>query len=88
MVTFEDGISSSRESIKFGREKIMQVFVTGATREPGRHLPPGPVAAGHEVTATTRTSGTVAQLREAGSGAARYYRVSQVSYGSPGRWDR
>ena len=47
--------------------KIMRVFVTGATGALGRHLVPGLVAAGHEVTATTRTPGKVAQLRAAGA---------------------
>src|SRR5450755_1665721 len=47
--------------------KIMRVFVTGATGALGRHLVPGLVAAGHEVTATTRTPGKTAQLREAGA---------------------
>jgi 2-alkyl-3-oxoalkanoate reductase len=46
---------------------IMRVFVTGATGALGRHLVPGLVAAGHEVTATTRTPAKVAQLREAGA---------------------
>ena len=45
----------------------MRVFVTGATGALGRHLVPGLVAAGHEVTATTRTPGKVAQLRVAGT---------------------
>lgn len=45
----------------------MRVFVTGATGTLGRHLVPGLVAAGHEVTATTRRPGKVAQLREAGA---------------------
>jgi nucleoside-diphosphate-sugar epimerase len=45
----------------------MRVFVTGATGVLGRHLVPGLVAAGHEVTATTRTPGKVARLREAGA---------------------
>jgi nucleoside-diphosphate-sugar epimerase len=45
----------------------MRVFVAGATGALGRHLIPGLVAAGHEVTATTRTPGKVAQLREAGA---------------------
>ena len=45
----------------------MRVFVTGATGALGRHLVPGLVAAGYEVTATTRTPGKVAQLREAGA---------------------
>jgi nucleoside-diphosphate-sugar epimerase len=45
----------------------MRVFVTGATGALGRHLVPGLVAAGHEVTATTRTPGKVAQLRAAGT---------------------
>ena len=45
----------------------MRVFVTGATGALGRHLVPGLVAAGHEVTATTRTPGKVAQLRKAGA---------------------
>jgi len=45
----------------------MRVFVTGATGALGRHLVPGLVAAGHEVTATTTTPGKIAQLREAGA---------------------
>jgi nucleoside-diphosphate-sugar epimerase len=57
---------SSGESI-VRKEKIMRVFVTGATGVLGRHLVPGLVAEGHEVTATTRTPGKVAQLREAGA---------------------
>jgi nucleoside-diphosphate-sugar epimerase len=57
---------SARESIT-RKEEIMRVFVTGATGALGRHLVPGLVAAGHEVTATTRTPGKVAQLREAGA---------------------
>ena len=47
----------------------MRVFVTGATGAVGRHLVPLLVAAGHEVTATTRTPGKVAQLRQAGAEA-------------------
>ena len=45
----------------------MRVFVTGATGALGRYLVPGLVAAGHQVTATTRTPGKVAQLRAAGA---------------------
>ena len=45
----------------------MRVFVTGATGALGRHLVPGLIAAGHEVTASTRTPGKVAQLRAAGA---------------------
>ena len=45
----------------------MRVFVTGATGALGQHLVPGLVAAGHEVTATTRTPGKAAQLRAAGA---------------------
>ena len=45
----------------------MRVFVAGATGALGRHLVPMLVAAGHEVTATTRTPGKVAQVREAGA---------------------
>jgi nucleoside-diphosphate-sugar epimerase len=45
----------------------MRVFVTGATGALGRHLVPELVAARHEVTATTRTPGKVAQLRAAGA---------------------
>src|SRR5215475_9568286 len=45
----------------------MRVFVTGATGALGRHLVPGLVAAGHQVTATTRTPGKAAALREAGA---------------------
>jgi len=56
---------SSGESTTEG--KTMRVFVTGATGALGRHLVPGLVAAGHEVTATTTTPGKIAQLREAGA---------------------
>ncbi|HKD89202.1 MAG TPA: NAD(P)-dependent oxidoreductase [Streptosporangiaceae bacterium] len=45
----------------------MRVFVTGATGALGRHLVPGLVAAGHEVTATTRTPSKAGRLREAGA---------------------
>ncbi|HTW02458.1 MAG TPA: NAD(P)-dependent oxidoreductase [Streptosporangiaceae bacterium] len=45
----------------------MRVFVTGATGALGRHLVPGLIAAGHEVTATTRSPARLAQLREAGA---------------------
>ena len=45
----------------------MRVFVAGATGALGRHLVPGLVAAGHEVTATTRTPGKAARLRAAGA---------------------
>jgi 2-alkyl-3-oxoalkanoate reductase len=45
----------------------MRVFVTGATGALGRHLVPGLVAAGHQVTATTRTPGKAGQLRGAGA---------------------
>jgi nucleoside-diphosphate-sugar epimerase len=45
----------------------MRVFVTGATGALGLQLVPALVTAGHEVTATTRTPGKVAQLREAGA---------------------
>ena len=45
----------------------MRVFVTGATGALRQHLVPGLVAAGHEVTATTRTPGKAAQLRAAGA---------------------
>jgi nucleoside-diphosphate-sugar epimerase len=47
--------------------KVMRVFVMGATGALGRYLIPGLVAAGHQVTAATRTPGKVAQLREAGA---------------------
>lgn len=49
------------------KERDMRVFVTGATGALGRHLVPGLVGAGHEVTATTRKPGKVAQLREMGA---------------------
>jgi 2-alkyl-3-oxoalkanoate reductase len=46
---------------------VMRVFVAGATGALGRHLVPELVAAGHQVTATTRTPGKLARLREAGA---------------------
>jgi nucleoside-diphosphate-sugar epimerase len=45
----------------------MRVFVAGATGALGRHLVPKLVAAGHQVTATTRTPGKVGRLRAAGA---------------------
>ncbi|WP_407562029.1 NAD-dependent epimerase/dehydratase family protein [Streptomyces sp. 184] len=45
----------------------MRVLVTGATGALGRHLVPGLVEAGHEVTATTRTPAKTALLRGAGA---------------------
>ncbi len=45
----------------------MRVFVMGGTGALGRHLVPGLVAAGHEVTATTRTPSSLARLRQAGA---------------------
>lgn len=45
----------------------MRVFVAGGTGALGRHLVPRLIAVGHEVTATTRTPGKVAQLRETGA---------------------
>jgi uncharacterized protein YbjT (DUF2867 family) len=68
----------------------MRIFVTGATGALGRHLVPGLVAAGHEVTATTRTPGKVAQLREAGAapvildGLDREAVIAAVGRGVPG----
>src|SRR5262249_51400660 len=60
------GALPARESTH-AEGKIMRVFVTGATGVLGRHLVPGLVAAGHQVTATTRTPGKMAQLRKAGA---------------------
>jgi 2-alkyl-3-oxoalkanoate reductase len=45
----------------------MRVFVTGATGALGRQLVPQLVAAGHDVTATTRTPGKAGGLRAAGA---------------------
>ena len=45
----------------------MRVFVAGATGILGRHLVPDLIAAGHQVTATTRTPSKVAQLQAAGA---------------------
>jgi nucleoside-diphosphate-sugar epimerase len=45
----------------------MRVFVTGATGALGRYLVPGLIAAGHQVTATTRTAGKAPALRELGA---------------------
>jgi nucleoside-diphosphate-sugar epimerase len=45
----------------------MRVFVAGATGVIGRFLVPGLIAAGHEVTASTRSSAKVGQLATAGA---------------------
>ena len=48
----------------------MRVFVAGATGVIGQHLVPSLVAAGHEVTGTTRSPSRAAQLEKAGATAA------------------
>ncbi|MEV4000774.1 NAD(P)-dependent oxidoreductase [Actinomadura sp. NPDC049753] len=45
----------------------MRVFVTGATGALGRHLVPGLIAAGHQVTAATRSPVKAAALRGTGA---------------------
>ncbi len=45
----------------------MRVFVAGATGVIGRFLVPGLIAAGHQVTASTRTPAKVGQLERAGA---------------------
>lgn len=45
----------------------MRVFVTGATGALGRHLVPGLIAAGHQVTAATRSPARAAALRGTGA---------------------
>jgi nucleoside-diphosphate-sugar epimerase len=45
----------------------MRVFVTGATGALGRHLVPGLVAAGHQLTATTRSAAKTGPLRAVGA---------------------
>src|SRR5947209_4519081 len=49
------------------RNVIMRVFVAGATGVIGRHLVPGLVAAGHEITGTTRSPAKAGQLTSAGA---------------------
>jgi len=45
----------------------MRVFVAGATGAIGQYLIPGLIAAGHEVTGTTRSSSKASQLKNAGA---------------------
>lgn len=45
----------------------MRIFVAGATGAVGQHLVPGLIAAGHEVTATTRSPDKAARLRDQGA---------------------
>jgi UDP-glucose 4-epimerase len=59
------GALSSRESTT--RKERSCEFSLRERPGLGRHLVPGLVAAGHEVTATTRTPGKVARLREVGA---------------------
>ncbi len=58
--------TSSRKSTK-RKERSCEFSSRERPGPLGRHLVPGLVAAGHEVTATTRTPGKVAQLRAAGA---------------------
>ena len=60
----------------------MRVFVTGATGALGRHLVPGLVAAGHQVTATTRSPAKTGSAAGGGRGAGRAGRAG------PGGGDR
>ena len=75
---------------KTSARRAMRVFVTGATGALGRYLVPGLVAAGYEVTATTRTPGKAARLGEAGAepvvvdGLDREAVVAAVRAASPG----
>jgi 2-alkyl-3-oxoalkanoate reductase len=48
----------------------MRIFVAGATGAIGQHLIPALVAAGHQVTATTRSAAKVAGLQQIGAAAA------------------
>jgi uncharacterized protein YbjT (DUF2867 family) len=48
-------------------DEAMRVFVAGATGAIGQRLIPQLVAAGHEVTATTRTPANVERLRALGA---------------------
>jgi nucleoside-diphosphate-sugar epimerase len=48
----------------------MRVFVAGASGAIGRPLVPRLIAAGHEVTGTTRSEGSAEAIRAAGAGAA------------------
>lgn len=52
---------------EYRERMIMRVFVTGATGAIGQHLVPGLVAAGHQVTATTRSAAKVAELAAFGA---------------------
>lgn len=45
----------------------MRIFVAGATGAVGQYLVPGLIAAGHDVTATTRSPGKAAGLRDQGA---------------------
>ena len=45
----------------------MRVFVAGATGAIGQYLVPSLVAAGHEVTGTTRSPAKASQLKRAGA---------------------
>jgi 2-alkyl-3-oxoalkanoate reductase len=53
--------------VQVKEDGVMRVFVTGATGAVGRHLVPGLVSAGHQVTATTRSPGKTDGLRAAGA---------------------
>ena len=48
----------------------MRVFVAGATGAIGQHLIPSLIAAGHEVTGTTRSASKANRLKNAGATAA------------------
>src|SRR3954453_5399920 len=56
-------------SVEDRKETTMRVFVAGATGAVGRPLIPQLIAAGHEVTATTRSPAKAEQLRVLGAKA-------------------
>src|SRR5258706_15558606 len=62
----------------------MRVLVAGATGVVGRQLVPQLIAAGHQVTATTRSADKVAGLRAAGADAAVVGGLGAVAVGEAG----
>ena len=65
---------------------VMRVFVAGGTGVVGRRLVPQLVARGHQVTATTTSSGTLGLLEQLGADGVVTASAARWEAGRPDWW--